>query len=441
MGQRCVRKAHGLFFAPVHGETALATRDQRHWKHLEENKVTGQIRKHQNPQSDPGEPRWRAWDAEYLRDPDIFDEMDLPAQERVAARGERERRRRNLARALEELDRGYERAASSRGMPEPLAAKGVAPAGAERIEGLVIDVSPGACRVEIGGSAITCGLRASLRARDQRYTNVVAVGDRVLISLTEMGQQCGSSPARGMVEQVFPRRSALVRPDVFYPHLQQVIAANIDQLLIVASWRDPAWWPELADRYLIAAERNRLGPVICLNKIDLSRERVEPYEALAPYARLGYAVLFTSVSTGEGLAELSDLLRGRTTALAGLSGVGKSSLLSAVEPDLAVRVSAVSARRHEGRHTTTQARLYPLPSGGSVVDTPGIREFGLSGLRGQDVAEFYPEISAAASECQFPDCSHVNESGCAVRRAVQAGEIAAVHYESFQKIRQSLPPQ
>jgi ribosome biogenesis GTPase len=193
------------------------------------------------------------------------------------------------------------------------------------------------------------------------------------------------------------------------------------------------------DCYLIAAERNRLAPIICLNKMDLSRDRVEPCEALSPYARLGYRVLFTSASTGEGLSELSELLRGRTTALAGLSGVGKSSLLSAVEPGLAVRVREVSARRHEGRHTTTQVQLHRLRAGGSVVDTPGIRELGLSGLRQRHLAEFYPEISAAAGACRFPDCSHVNESGCAVRRAVGAGKIATVRYESYRRIRQSLP--
>ena len=420
----------------------MSTRDQRHWEHLEANKVTRQIRKHQNTRSDPGEARRRGWVTEYLKDPEIFDEMDLPVRERLMARGEKERRRVNLARALEELDRGYEPAmVPSCAAPKPQASKAGAAASAEMVQGTVIDLSPGACRVEIGSGAVACSLRASLREMEQGYTNVIAVGDRVLISLDGMGQQASSSPVLGMVEEILPRSSALVRPDVFYPHLQQVIAANIDQLLIVASWRDPVWWPELVDRYLIAAERNRVAPVICLNKIDLSRDRVEPREALATYARLGYQVLYTSASTGEGLSELSELLRGRTTALAGLSGVGKSSLLSAVEPGLEVRVGEVSGRRHEGRHTTTQVRLHRLRGGGSVVDTPGIREFGLSGLRQQDLAEFYPEISAAAGACQFPDCSHVIESGCAVRLAVQAGRIAAVRYENYRKIRQSLPPQ
>ena len=283
-------------------------------------------------------------------------------------------------------------------------------------------------------------MRSSLRTPHSGFSNVLAAGDEVVVSYRTVSH---NGHERGMVEAVLPRRSALARPDVFYSHLQQVIVANVDQVLIVAAWREPAFWPELVDRYLIAAARYNLAPIICINKIDLADEdadeAAELARTVAAYRQAGYPVLPTSARTGDGLAALREALAGRTTALAGLSGVGKSSLLSAVEPGLNLRTSEVSSRRHEGRHTTTQVTLHPLAAGGFVADTPGIREFGLSGLRGCDLPRFYPEIAAEAEACAYADCSHTREPGCAVKAAVRAGRIAAVRYDSYRKIRHGLP--
>ncbi|MEJ5199550.1 MAG: ribosome small subunit-dependent GTPase A, partial [Anaerolineae bacterium] len=202
----------------------------------------------------------------------------------------------------------------------------------------------------------------------------------------------------------------------------------------VAAWREPAFWPELVDRYLIAAARNNLAPIICINKVDLADDPAAVNAAREIYVAAGYTVLLTSAHTQQGIAELRRLLHGRTTALAGLSGVGKSSLLAAAEPGLRLRVGEVSDRRHEGRHTTTQVSLHPLAAGGFVVDTPGIREFGLAGLRKEELADFYPEIVALRSGCRFENCLHRNEPGCAVKRAVREGTLAAMRYESYRKI-------
>ena len=218
-----------------------------------------------------------------------------------------------------------------------------------------------------------------------------------------------------------------------------MIVANVDQVLIVASWREPAFWPELIDRYLIAAARNGLVPIICVNKVDLAEDPAEPQTVLRAYCDAGYTVLLTSAQSRLGVDGLRRLLQGRTTALAGLSGVGKSSLLSAVEPGLHLRVGEVSERRHEGRHTTTQSSLHRLAEGGFVVDTPGIREFGLSGLRRRDLADCYPEIAALRSGCQFEDCTHTREPGCAVRLAIRQGRVSPVRYDSYRKILASLP--
>jgi len=296
--------------------------------------------------------------------------------------------------------------------------------------GMVVEVSSGSCRVEINGRTLLCTVRGALSAEDGSYTNVVAVGDWVVV--TEDGSE------QGVVEAVLPRRSALVRPDVFYGHLQQVIAANVDQVLVVASWREPRLWPELIDRYLIAAQRNNLTPVICVNKVDLAEDGAECRAAVAVYVRLGYDVIFTSAVTGEGIDRLREVLRGRTTVLAGLSGVGKSSLLIAVQPGLFLRTAETSARKHEGRHTTTQVSMIRLEMGGFVVDTPGIREFGVSRLRRGELARFYPEIAAAVEGCRFRDCSHRQEPGCAVQAAVRAGDVAEARFEAYRKIWEGL---
>jgi ribosome biogenesis GTPase len=244
-----------------------------------------------------------------------------------------------------------------------------------------------------------------------------------------------TDPTHGVIERVRPRRTCLSRPDVFYPHLQQVIVANVDQLLIVSSLQEPAVWFELIDRYLIAAAYHGLKPIICLNKIDLAPDAEGCEQAMAPYVALGLEVLFTSVLTGRGLDELSATLRDSGTVLAGLSGVGKSSLLNGVQPGLQLRTGQISARHHEGQHTTVQVSLLPLAMGGYVVDTPGIRQFGLWDVAREDVADYFPEISARAAGCRFPGCSHIHEPACAVKSAVHLGEISASRYDSYVKVR------
>jgi ribosome biogenesis GTPase len=280
--------------------------------------------------------------------------------------------------------------------------------------------------VSIDSRAVLCDIRGALSAEGSGFANVVAVGDRVLVSLPEADH--------GFVEAVLPRRSALARPDSFYQHLKQIIAANMDQVLIVASWREPHLWRELIDEYLIAAARNNLKAVICINKIDLAANVDECRAAVQAYADLGHRLLFTSAKTGAGVDELRAALRGQASVLAGLSGVGKSSLLSAIEPGLNLRAKTVSQKSREGRHTTTQAIMLPLRDGGYVVDTPGIRELGLRGLQRDELIEFYPEIEAAAVNCRFSDCSHVGEQECGVKVAVAEGRIAAWRYENYQKL-------
>jgi ribosome biogenesis GTPase len=354
--------------------------------------------------------------ADALQDSDLLPELDLPQRERIMPRGERERRQTMVNAAL----------AAAREEEQ-----GKPPLGLPGQEGRVIEVSTGLCRVELKDRVIVCGVRGSLSAAETGYTNVVAVGDRVRVVLEETGG--------GVIEEVLPRHSVLARPDVFHQHLSQVIVANADQLLIVVAWREPKLWPELIDRYIVAAERSQLVPVLCVNKIDLADDPTACREEVAPYLALGYRTTFTSALNGEGIDQLRDLLRARTTVLAGMSGVGKSTLLNAIQPGLGLRTAEVSEYSHTGRHTTAQVNLIELEIGGYVADTPGIREFGLSGLRQDDLVRHYPEIAALEPGCRFADCTHTHEPGCAVRLAAREGQLSLTRLTNYRRIRATLP--
>jgi ribosome biogenesis GTPase len=396
----------------------VPTHGKRHRTDYEEQKqmrrARKQIKRHRQKRV-----RQRDWLPDSFEDLDELYDLDSPETERVMPRGERERRQELLDAALAALREEGEMEQTA--LPTEVLGE----------QGTVVEVSSSLCRVELDDRLVVCTIRGSLSAEDTGFTNVVAVGDEVIVS--ENGAE------RGVVEAVLPRRSTLARPDVFHNHLKQVIVANADQLLIVASWRDPKLWPELVDRYLIAAERNGLSPAICVNKIDLAEDLAACRAELQPYTDLGYRVLFTSALNGKGVGKLRNLLHGQTTVLAGMSGVGKSTLLNAVQPGLQLRTAEVSDWSHTGRHTTSQVSLIGLEMGGFVVDTPGIREFGLNALRQEDLIQYYPEIAAVQGRCRFGDCTHTHEPGCAVKAAVRQGNVSQTRFKSYTSIYVTLP--
>ena len=247
----------------------------------------------------------------------------------------------------------------------------------------------------------------------------MAVGDRAIVSEGAAGSWA--------IEDIQPRRTLLARPDPFLAPRQQVIAANVDQLLAVSSWRSPDLWLELIDRYLIAAGLSEIEPVICINKVDLVDDQAEYESATDIYRRMGHKVLRTSATTGLGIDDLRDILTGKLTVVVGLSGTGKSSLMAAVQPGLDIRVGRISEAHRQGTHTTTQSKLYKLDVGGYVADTPGIREFGIAGLTLGELPLYFPEVDELAAECKFSNCSHLEEPECAVRAAEIEGRVCRGH--------------
>jgi ribosome biogenesis GTPase / thiamine phosphate phosphatase len=273
------------------------------------------------------------------------------------------------------------------------------------------------------GEVFTCATRRLLKslATDQRH--VVVAGDVVWFR--------PEGESQGIIERVEPRRGVVSRTSRGRQH---VLVANVDQVVIVTSAAEPRPKPNLIDRYLVSAEKGGVRPIVCVNKIDL----VDPAELMplvGVYSQIGYEVLMVSAVKGIGIERLRHRLAGAESVVTGQSGVGKSSLLNTVEPELGLRVQTVSAETQKGRHTTTTAELIPLTSGGYVVDTPGIRQFELWDVIPEEVAGYFRELRPYVSRCRFPNCSHTHEDNCAVKDAVADGWIDARRYESYVQIR------
>ena len=260
----------------------------------------------------------------------------------------------------------------------------------------------------------------------------LAVGDKVRLERDERQR------AWAIVE-ILPRKSRLARRAPGGGKGERVIVANIDQVIVMFAAANPEPHPRMLDRFLVIAEANDLAACIVINKIELVGDRVA-HDRFADYERAGYAVHFTSVKQRIGLAEVESALDGRISVVSGPSGVGKSSLLNALFPGLGLRVAEISASVNKGQHTTVGAFLHPLPApaNGAVVDTPGLREIGLWEFPIADLDSCFPELRGLRDQCKFSDCAHVTEPGCAIRVAVDAGDVSRARYDSYIKLRNEI---
>nr|MBN2276880.1 ribosome small subunit-dependent GTPase A [candidate division Zixibacteria bacterium] len=282
--------------------------------------------------------------------------------------------------------------------------------------------------VRTQGQDIPCEIRGKIKHQTEAATPV-AVGDNVVISLSPDGT--------GMIEEIGRRRSMFFRPSKGSESKKQIIAANIDQLAIVAAIRKPDLKPGLIDRFLIAARIGNLEPVIIINKIDLGGDPF-PEEMRIAYFRLGIPIFLISALTGKGMDSLENILKDKKTIFAGHSGVGKSTILNHLMPGLNLRVCEVSDYSNRGVHTTSLVELFELPRGGFVVDSPGLKVLGLWEVAREQLDQYYPEFIELAGQCRFVGCSHTHEPGCAVKKAVDEGLIPAFRYRSYQTIYDSL---
>jgi ribosome biogenesis GTPase len=258
--------------------------------------------------------------------------------------------------------------------------------------------------------------------------HVVVAGDYVTIQLGDSGNE----EFQAVIVRVEPRRNQISRTS---RKRQQIIVSNIDLAFIVASAAEPILKPNLVDRFLVSAEKSHIQPVIVINKVDL----VEPADlqpVVGVWSQMGYPVVLTSAETGLGIRRLQHLVEGKDSVVTGQSGVGKSSILNAIEPGLELRVGNISSENQKGRHTTTSAVLIPLQCGGHLIDTPGIRQFQLWDVIPEEVVGYFRDLRPFINACKFPDCTHTHEEDCAVKWAVAEGKLDVRRYESYCQMRE-----
>jgi ribosome biogenesis GTPase len=290
--------------------------------------------------------------------------------------------------------------------------------------GLIVKAQSGFFSVESGEGIIVCQLRGKLK-KGRATGDIAAIGDRVSITVLEDGS--------GVIEHVEERKQALVRldprPQGVY---QQVLLANADQAVFVFACANPTPRLKMLDRFLVIAEKQKIPVLIVANKVDLVES---PHEIFGLYETIGYRVLYTSVKTKAGLDALWDALRGKVSALAGPSGVGKSSLLNALQPGLGLAVNEISIALNKGRHTTVTRQMFPLEGGGYVADTPGWKSLALWDTEPEEMDAYFPELRDLVRHCQFSDCAHTHEPDCAVRTALEEGRIHPERYDSYLRLR------
>lgn len=333
---------------------------------------------------------------------DNLDDQQLASSERISGKGELTRRRTVIGEAATDKSALQ------------------FDCGETNKRGLVLRVHGLECIVQAeDGNIVRCAVRRVLKNMSTDQRHVVAAGD--IVSFRPEGID------QGIIEAIGPRHGVLSRTSKGRKH---VLVANIDQIIIVASAAEPTLKPHLIDRFLVTAEHAQLEALICINKIDLT-DAAQLQPLIGVYAQMGYRVLVTSAKQGWNINALRSVVIGCQSVVTGQSGVGKSSLLNGIQSGLGLRVCAVSQDNSKGKHTTTTAELIPLDGGGSIIDTPGIRQLELWDVSPAEIGGYFRDLRPYVNHCRFPDCTHIHEIGCAVREAVADGRIDPRRYDSY----------
>lgn len=292
--------------------------------------------------------------------------------------------------------------------------------------GTVISATGSWYEVMTDEGVLNCRIRGRLRLKGVRSTNPVVVGDKVHVECDDQSNA---------IVEILPRRNYIIRRASNLSKESHIIGANIDRALLLVTLHSPFTPREFVDRFLITCEAYKIPVSIVLGKADtLEGEfEAEAEEFSAIYRSIGYEVLRLSSLTGEGIDTIRAMLEGRTTLVAGNSGVGKSTLIGAIAPDIEIRTGEISESHHKGKHTTTFSTMYPIDNG-YIIDTPGIKGFGLIDIDNKELARYFPEMMRLVGDCRFYNCTHTHEPGCAVMEAVKRGEVAWSRYESYLKI-------
>ena len=296
----------------------------------------------------------------------------------------------------------------------------------QRIESVVISSTGSWYRVATANGELDCRIRGRLRLKGIRSTNPVVVGDRVMVEPDDESSA---------IVEILPRRNYIIRRASNLSKESHIIGANIDRALLIVTLHSPSTPVEFVDRFLVTCEAYNVPVTIVLGKADTltGEHEAEAEEFTAIYQDAGYDIVRLSSTTGEGIAQIRELLKGHTTLIAGNSGVGKSTLVSAIDPELDIRTGEISESHHKGKHTTTFSTMYRIEEG-YIIDTPGIKGFGLIDIDSKELCRYFPEMMRLAPDCRFYNCTHTHEPGCAVQEGVKQGIVAWSRYESYLKI-------
>ncbi len=282
--------------------------------------------------------------------------------------------------------------------------------------------------MESEGVFYSCRMKGKLRLKGIKSTNPLAVGDRVVFEVDPLA----SSP-EGTIIEIEERQNYIVRKSVNLSKQTHIIASNIDQVFLLITLNNPPTFPAFIDRFLVTAEAYHIPSILVFNKIDTyTPEQEKEVDALAAvYDTIGYTTLKIAASSGQNVEAIETLMQDKVSMFAGHSGVGKSTLINALAPELNLKTAAISSQHQQGTHTTTFAEMFALPKGMKLIDTPGIKGFGVVDMQVEEIGDYFPELIALKPQCKFHNCLHQSEPNCAVIKAYEAGEIAKSRYENY----------